>query len=304
MAISAKQVTELRQKTGAGIMDCKRCLTETDGDVDAAVVLLREKGKATAGKKSARVAAEGRVEVMASEDARIGAVVEINSETDFVARGDDFSNFVKSIASKVLESKPETVEVFEQERKDLVTKIGENVVVRRFGRFDLASDEHGRVETYLHMGGKIGVMVQVNCSSAEAVAKEEFVNFCREMTMHVAAANPTYLNRDEVSSDVMEEEKAIYRKQALDDGKPEQFVDKIVEGRLRKYFGEFCLLEQPNVREQKKSITDMLKELSASLGGEVTIKRFLRLQLGEGIEKKKDDLAEEVRKQVEEAKKG
>ncbi|MBN2497943.1 MAG: elongation factor Ts [Deltaproteobacteria bacterium] len=304
MAITAKQVNELRQKTGAGIMDCKRALAEVDGDVDKAITLLREKGMASAGKKSARVAAEGKVEAISS--GRQAALVEINCETDFVARGEAFLDFVGSVSKRVLESDGEEIDpaFFEQERKALVASIGENVVIRRIARFQLESGLHGRVETYLHMGGKIGVMVEVACGSEQAAESEAFQSFCREITMQVAAANPQYLQPDEVPQEELDAERAIYRKQALDSGKSEQHVDKIVEGRLRKWYGEFCLLQQPYIREQKQTVDAYRKQVAKQIGADVSVRRFARFQLGEGIEKRKDDLAEEVKKQVEAAKKG
>lgn len=210
MAIEAKKVSELRQKTGAGMMDCKRALEETGGDIDKAVKHLREKGMADAGKRAGRVAAEGLVHSYIHMGGRIGVMVEVNSETDFVARGDDFKAF------------------------------------------------------------------------------------CHEVAMHIAAANPEYLTAEEVPAEVLEEERKIYRKQALDQGKPEKIVDKIVEGKLKKYFSQVCLLEQPWVREEKKTIEQLRKELVAKVGENVVVRRFARFELGEGIEKKKTDLAADV----------
>ncbi len=218
MEINAKQVNELRQKTGAGIMDCKRALQETEGDLQKAVKYLREKGIAEAGKRSAKVAAEGKV------------------------------------------------------------------------------------ESYLHMGGKIGVLVEVNCETDFVARGDDFQNFCREMAMQVAAANPLYLKKEEVPEKVLEQEREIYRSQALEAGKPEKVVDKIVEGRLRKYFAEVCLLEQPYIREQKMSVDKLLKDIIAKTGENIVIRRFARFQLGEGIEKKQEDLAAEVAKTLEQAK--
>lgn len=218
MEIKAKQVNELRQKTGAGIMDCKRALQETEGDLQKAVNYLREKGIAEAGKRSAKVAAEGKV------------------------------------------------------------------------------------ESYLHMGGKIGVLVEVNCETDFVARGEDFQNFCREMAMQVAAANPQYLKKEDVPEKVLDQEREIYRKQALESGKPEKVLDKIVEGRLRKYFAEVCLMEQPYIREQKMSVDKLLKDLIAKTGENIVIRRFARFQLGEGIEKPQEDLAAEVAKTLEQAK--
>jgi elongation factor Ts len=302
MAISAKEVNELRQKTGAGIMDCKRALQETDGDIEKAALYLREKGMASAGKKASRVAAEGKVEFKVADDGRAGALAEVNCETDFVARGDDFQGFCAQVVADALASGKTDPAQYEDERKDLVAKTGENVVIRRLSRFGLDEGQHGKVEAYQHMGGKIGVMVEVHAPNAEAAGSQDFLDLCRELAMHVAAASPQYLTADEVPSDVVESEREIYRKQALEQGKPEKIIDKMVEGRLRKWFAEFCLLDQPWVREQKQSISALLKEVSGKVGGPVAIGRFVRYQLGEGIEKKQDDLAAEVQKQIQAAK--
>jgi len=297
MAISARMVNELRKKTGAGIMDCKRALEETDGDIAKAIIRLREKGMASARKKASRVAAEGKIEVRVADDGRVGAMVEINCETDFVARGDYFSGFCGQVVSKVLESssaQPAAEGLFEDLRKELVIKTGENVVVRRHERFQIQNGAQGRIETYLHMGGKIGVMVEVGCVSEAVSRGDDLGEFCREVAMHVAAANPQYLTSEDVSATVIQSEKDIYRKQALDSGKPEKVVEKMVEGRLRKWYGEFCLMEQPWVREPKKSIKVLCKEVSSKAGENVDIRRFVRYELGEGIEKKSTDLAAEV----------
>jgi elongation factor Ts len=219
MEINAKLVNELRQKTGAGIMDCKRALQETEGVIDKAILFLREKGVADAGKKAARTAAEGKV------------------------------------------------------------------------------------ESYLHMGGKIGALVEINCETDFVARGEDFQNFCREIAMQVAAASPQYLTSEEIPEEVLEQERQIYRKQALDDGKPEKILDKIVEGRLKKFYGEVCLMDQPYIREQKMTVEKLRKDLIAKTGENVVIRRFARYQLGEGIEKKKDDLAAEVAKQLEASKK-
>lgn len=303
MAISAKLVNELRQKTGAGMMDCKRALEETVGDLDRAIIYLREKGMASASKKATRVAAEGKVEIKLADDGRSGALAEINCETDFVARGSDFQAFCKQVASKVI-ADGSSAEAFEDLRKDVVAKTGENVVVRRAVRFWIGADAHGRVEIYQHMGGKIGVLVEVGCDGAEIAGKPEFQEFCREVCMHVAAANPQYLTHAQVPAEVIESEKGIYRKQAIESGKPDNVVEKMIEGRLRKWFGEFCLVDQPWVREQKQTIAALAKEVGTKVGGQLEIRRFARFQLGEGIEKKSSDLAAEVQAQIEASRKG
>ena len=283
-------------------MDCKRALEETGGDIDKAIVHLREKGMASAGKKSTRVAAEGKVEMKVTEDGRVGAIAEVNCETDFVARGDDFQSFCADLVNKVVTGGSSNPEDFEDIRKQLVAKTGENVVVRRMERFALEDGANGKVEAYQHMGGKIGVMVQVHCDSADAAGSDGFIELCRELAMHVAAANPQYRVKEDVPEDVIASEKDIYKKQAMDQGKPENIAEKMVEGRLRKWFGEFCLMEQPWVREQKMTITKLVKDTESKIGASIEVKNFVRYQLGEGIEKKKEDLAAEVQKQIDAAK--
>jgi elongation factor Ts len=303
MAISANMVNELRQKTGAGMMDCKRALQETDGDIERAIIYLREKGMASAGKKATRVAAEGKVAFQISDDGRSGALAEINCETDFVARGEAFSAFCAQVVERVL-ADGSSADAFEEFRKDVVAKTGENVVVRRTAQFVVAQGAHGRVDVYQHMGGKIGVIVEVGCDKADCAGKPELQEFCREVTMHIAAASPQYLSSAEVPADVVESEKNIYRNQAIESGKPPAVAEKMIEGRLRKWFGEFCLVEQPWVREPKQTISALAAEVSAKVGGKVEIRRFARFQLGEGIEKKTTDLAAEVQAQIEASKKG
>ena len=307
--ISAKLVNELRQRSGAGMMDCKRALQEASGDMDKAILHLREKGVADAGKRSGRIAAEGKVEVLLVQEGKVGVLVEVNSETDFVSRGDAFQSFCKDITLKIAEaSQAETsnaeafsANVIEPIRKALVSKTGENVVVRRFVRFDL--NGHGKVEAYLHMGGKIGVLVEAGCQS-DAVAKgEHFTEFCREVAMQVAATNPKYLKRDEVPEAELKQERDIFRKQALDEGKPANVVEKILEGRVNKFYSEVCLIDQPYIREQKMSVDQLRKDLSAKAGENLEIRRFTRYLLGEGIEKKKTDLAAEVAEQLAKASK-
>jgi elongation factor Ts len=303
MAISAKMVNELRQKTSAGIMDCKRALTETDGVMDKAIIYLREKGMASAGKKSARVAADGAIEIKVTDDIRCGAMAEVNCETDFVAVGEDFLNFSGRVADTVLETRSDLdlVALFEDIRKAVVTKTGENVVVRRAVRFELPADIQGKIESYLHMGGKIGVLVEVACEKQEVVKNEEFNAFCREIAMHIAAAATEFLKSDEIGEAEREAEKSIYRNQALAEGKPAAIVEKMIEGRLKKWYGEMCLLDQAWVREPKQTIDDVRKEAVSKVGCNIEIRRFVRFQLGEGIEKKESDLAAEVKAQLEAA---
>ncbi|KMT23083.1 translation elongation factor Ts [Clostridium cylindrosporum] len=302
MAITAKMVSELRERTGAGMMDCKKVLVETDGDMEKAVELLREKGLAAAAKKAGRVAAEGLVETYISEDGSRGAVAEVNCETDFVAKNEEFIALAKNVAKQAALSSAADVEALLAEKyiadesitvqeavTALIAKLGENMSVRRFDRFETA----GVLSQYIHGGGRIAVMVELDSAkteTAEMVAKE--------LALQVAASNPLFLSRDIVSEDVLNKEREIYRQQALNDGKPEKVVEKMVEGRINKYFKEVCLLEQLWIRDQDFSITKLVEQKSKEQGSDIKVVRFARFEKGEGIEKKEEDFAEEVRKQA------
>ena len=290
--VTASQVKDLREKTGAGMMDCKKVLTETDGDMEKAIELLRERGIAKAAKKSGRVAAEGLVEAYISEDGKVGAIVEVNAETDFVAKNEEFKSFVASVAKQVVEKAPKDLEdLLAQESmdeagktvKDVLTdkiaKIGENMNIRRFVRFE--SD--GLIEKYIHGDGKIAVLVNMKGGDNE-VAKD--------VCMQIAAARPEYLNEASVPEDRLNKEKEILKVQTMNEGKPEAIAEKIVQGRIRKFFEEVCLVDQVFVKDPNKKVSDILKEHNA----EVT--EFARFEKGEGIEKKEENFAEEVMKQL------
>jgi len=303
MQITAKMVSELRERTGAGMMDCKKALTEANGDMDKAIEILREKGLAAAAKKAGRVAAEGLVETYISEDGKRGAIIELNCETDFVAKNADFAELAKNIAKHAAHSNANTIEELLEEKfivdnnvsvKDAITaliaKLGENMTFRRFERFVA---EEGVISDYIHGGGRIAVMVQLKGGN-EAVLKE----VAKELALQIAAANPLYLNKEDVPADVIEKEKEIYRQQALNEGKPEKVVEKMVEGRLQKYYKEVCLIEQLWIRDQDLTIRKYLENKSKEAGNEITVVKFARFEKGEGIEKKEENFAEEVMKQV------
>ncbi|RBW69873.1 translation elongation factor Ts [Bacillus taeanensis] len=291
MAVTAKMVKELRDKTGAGMMDCKKALTETDGDLDKAVDWLREKGISKAAKKADRVAAEGltAIEVNGNE----AVIVEVNSETDFVAKNENFQNILGDIAKHLLANKPSSVEeALEQKINDeqtvqeylthAIAKIGEKISLRRFEIVEKTdNDVFG---AYLHMGGRIGVLTVVEGSNDEELAKD--------VAMHAAAVNPRYVSRDEVSQEEVEREREVLKQQALNEGKPENIVEKMVEGRLGKYFEEICLLDQSFVKDSDQKVGKYV----ASKGG--SVKTFVRYEVGEGMEKREDNFAEEVMSQV------
>jgi elongation factor Ts len=306
--ISAQMVKELRESTGAGMMDCKRALTETNGDVEKAVELLREKGLAAAAKKSGRIAAEGLVETYISEDNKFGAVIELNCETDFVAANEGFITLAKNLAKQASKTTCETIEELLEEKysenesisiKDAVTalvaKLGEHMSFRRFQKFTIAN---GAVQSYVHGGGRIGVLVELSCDTASNVVLE----VAKDVAMQIAASNPLFLNRDGVDTELLEKEKEIFRLQALNEGKPEKIVEKMVEGRTQKYYKENCLIEQVWVRNADYTITKYLAEKSKEVGSPIAITKYARFERGEGIEKKEENFAEEVQKQMQQGK--
>ena len=292
--ITATQVKELREKTGAGMMDCKKVLTETDGDMEKAMELLRERGIAKAAKKSDRIAAEGLVECYISEDGKTGAVVEVNAETDFVAKNEEFKKFVADVAKQVVEKNPKDVEdLLNQESiaepgktvndvlTDKIATIGENMNIRRFTRFETTD---GMIEKYIHGNGKIAVLVDMKSADS---------TLAKDICMQIAAARPEYLDRDSVPAERVEKEKEILKAQTMNEGKPEAIADKIVMGRLGKFYGEICLVEQDFVKDPNIKVNKLLSDNGAS------VVEFARFEKGEGLEKKEENFAEEVRKQMQ-----
>lgn len=295
--ITASMVADLRAKTGAGMMDCKKALDETAGDLEQAIDLLRKKGLAAAAKKAGRVAAEGLVAV--AGQGTCCTVVEINSETDFVAKNEAFQGFVNGVAQVALDNSPADLDALlalpfpgtgrtvAEEQTHQIATIGENIGVRRFARLSVPA---GTVASYVHGAGKIGVLVGL----ATAKADEQVSALARQLAMHVAAANPQYLERGQVPADVLEREKEIYRVKARESGKPENIIEKIIEGQVNKFYGEICLLEQAYVIDPDQKVGKVVEGLGKSLGAPVTLTGFVRYQLGEGIEKKEDNFAAEV----------
>lgn len=300
--ITAKLVKELRERTGSGMMDCKKALTETNGDIEKAVEFLREKGLAAAAKKAGRVAAEGQVVTFTAEDGKTATIVEVNCETDFVADNEQFTSFAAKIAEIAAGSNASNVEELEAEKfegdktvkealTELIATLGENMTIRRFEK---VSVDNGVVKTYIHGGGRIGVVVKLECETESPVVEE----VAKELCMQVAAASPLFLSKDDVDQEALEKEKEIYRVQALNEGKPEKIVDKMVMGRIQKYFKEVCLLEQLWVKDGDKSITKFVEEKAKEVGSPITVKSFVRYERGEGIEKVEEDFAAEVAKQM------
>jgi len=296
--ITAKMVGELRAKTGAGMMDCKKALTESGGDMEQSIDLLRKKGLSAAAKKSGRVAAEGMIAAVG--DDKSGALVEVNSETDFVAKNDLFMAFANGVAEVVLNQNPADVEALKaidfpgsgrnvaDELNHQISTIGENMNIRRFARLESSS---GVTASYIHGAGKIGVLVQLD---TDKPGDAKVAEAARMLAMHIAAATPQYLSRNDVPAEVVEREKDIMRAKALESGKPENIVDKIIEGQINKFFGESCLLEQVYVIDTDHKVGKVVEALAKEIGGQVTLSAYTRYQLGEGIEKKDDDFAAEV----------
>ncbi|SKA87078.1 elongation factor Ts [Caloramator quimbayensis] len=303
MVITAKMVSELRERTGAGMMDCKKALTQADGDIEKAIEILREKGLASAAKKAGRIAAEGLIQTYISEDGKNGAVIEVNCETDFVAKNEDFVNLSKNLAKQAALSKASNVDELLEENyiadssipvKDAITaliaKLGENMKLRRFEKFNT---ENGALVDYIHGGGRIGIMVQL-----EGANKEGLLEVGKELALQIAAANPLFINKEDVPEDMLSKEREIYRQQALNEGKPEKIVDKMVEGRIQKYYKDVCLIEQLWIRDQDLTIKKYLENKSKELGADIKVVKFTRFEKGEGIEKKEENFAEEVAKQI------
>ena len=298
MAFTAKDVKELRERTGCGMMDCKKALTETDGDFEKAIEYLREKGLAAATKKAGRIAADGMVFSTVDRENKVGVVVEVNSETDFVAKNEMFREFVADVAAVVAKENPATVEelltkampngdTVEAALQEKILVIGENLKIRRFVRYE------GPCVAYIHAGGTHGVLVNFEVSD-EVFAKPEFEAYGKDIAMQIAAANPTYLVREDVPAEVLEKEKEILTQQAINEGKPAAIAEKMVAGRIAKYYKENCLVEQAFVKDDKQTITAYTNATAKELGGDIKIVAFTRFEKGEGIEKKVDDFAAEV----------
>ena len=306
--ITSQMVKELREMTQAGMMDCKKALVEADGDMDKAVEWLREKGLAAAAKKAGRIAAEGVVASYITDDAKVGVVVEVNCETDFVAKTDNFINFSKNVAKHIALANPADVDALMAQKfvddetktitdlvSDATVSIGEKISIRRFARYET---DKGAVESYIHMGGKIGVLLLVENDNAETLNNETFKTFYHDVALQIAAAKPTYVKKEEVPAENLAKEREILRAQALNEGKPEKIVDKMVDGRIQKYYKEVCLIEQPFVKDGDKSINQLTAEVAKEIGANISIVSFERFERGEGIEKRKDNFAEEIAAQM------
>jgi elongation factor Ts len=282
MAITAEMVKNLRERTGAGMMECKTALTESNGDIDAAIEYLRKRGLAQAAKRAGRVASEGIVGIRISDDKTMGVLAEVNCETDFVARNDGFKALVDEITNTVFTSdQPHAALVaadgpIGQRITAEIAKVGENMAVPRTAK--LNADYVG---SYSHMGGKIGVLVQIDGAQGEAANHEAFKAFVNELAMHVAAAAPAYTTRAEVPADAVEKEKEIYRAQMAESGKPANVIDKIIEGKLGAFYEQVCLVDQPTIRDPKVKVSQAVEAVSKAIGAPVAVKGFARFKVGE-----------------------
>ncbi len=301
MAFTAKDVMKLREKTGCGMMDCKKALTEADGDMDRAIDVLREQGLAKAAKKASRIAAEGVAFAMTNAEGTVGVALEVNAETDFVAKNAEFQAFVKTVAETVMAERPADVEELLTKTavgtsmtvaallQEKIQTIGENIIIRRFKLFE------GNVAAYVHMGGKISVLVKFDTDVAGAGG---FAEYAKDIAMQIAAANPLYLTKEDVPEDVLEHEKKIMTEQVINSGKPANIAEKIVMGKIGKYYEENCLLFQSFIKDNNANVEQYTKQKAKEFGGKIEIAEFVRFEKGEGLEKRSDDFAAEVASMV------
>ena len=310
MEISAKQVKELRDLTGCGIMDCKKALIEAEGDVEKAKDWLREKGMAKAEKKASRVAAEGVVASVISDDMKTGAIVEVNIETDFAAATDKFKSFVEDVKTQIMTVKPADIDALkasamyndssktvELATKEAIADIGENTSVRRFALYEV--NGNGAITSYIHMGGKVGVLVEFSVSDDSVIKTDAFQTMAKNIGMQIAASNPSWVAESEVPQAALDRETEIIKNKALEEGKPAQIIEtRIVPGQIKNFYKLNVLLDQEYVKDEDKTIAQYIDAESKAMGAEISVARFTRYGLGDGIEKKEEDFAEEVRKQA------
>lgn len=299
--VDASTVKELRERTGAGMMDCKKALVETNGNMEKAIELLREKGLAAAAKKASRIASEGLVGTYINNDNKIGAIVEVNCETDFVAKNQEFIDFVNSMAKIVADNDIKDLEQLNEadyngmkvreSLSTLIAKIGENMTIRRFEKFVV---ENGAIVSYIHGGGRIGTLIQLESS----IVNDTLIELGKDIAMQIAAMNPLYVNESDVPHDYIEKEKEILKVQAINEGKNPAVVEKMIEGRLKKQLKEICLLDQLFVKDGERTIAKLLNDKSKEISSEISVSKFIRFEKGEGIQKREDNFAEEVMGQM------
>jgi elongation factor Ts len=288
--ITAQMVKELRERTGAGMMECKAALKEANGDSAEAEVVLRKRGIASAGKKATRSTKQGKIDALLSEGNHLGVLVEVNCESDFVARTDDFGALAADIAAQVASSEPADVAALlgqpyakdasmkiEDLLKSKIAKVGENMSIARFARYSTT----GRIESYIHHGAQLGVLIELGCTPESIAANEEVAELGRDLAMQIAAADPRYIRREDVKQEDIDKEKDIQRARALAEGKPEKIVDKVVDGRMGKFYEEICLLEQPFIKENSIKVDELVKQKANKAGGTVNVVRFVRFKVGD-----------------------
>lgn len=293
MAITAEMVKKLRDQTGAGMMDCKKALTETNGDYEKAVTLLREKGIAVAAKRETKAASEGLIGSYIGDNAKVGALLELNCETTFVAKTDEFVELAKNLAKQVatesiaclncLQEKPYIANpalTVAQTVSEIMGKIGEKMTVARFVRFAI-EDKPGTIGSYIHMGDQIGVLVEINTESEAAAASEDVLNLAKDVAMHISWSNPDYMKRDDIAEAVLTSERDIHRQWAIKEGKPENVIDRIVEGRMKDFYSKACLLEQPFIKDEELTIQALADNASKKVGEPVSVARYIRYRVGE-----------------------
>ncbi len=312
MSITASMVKELREKTSAGMLDCKKALEENGGNFEAAVDWLRKKGLSAAAKKADRLASEGLVQAFKTANGSVAVVLEVNSETDFVARNDGFKTFVNDLAAHIAEKseagivEPATAildqpyfknpsQTVNDFLKTTIATIGENLVVRRYAKFVA---DNSMAHTYIHGDGKIGVVIDVACDNASALTKDEFKGFVNDVALHIAAMNPMAISDAEIPTDAKTREREVLVGKAQEQGKKAEMIEKIVDGQMRKWLAENCLLDQVFVKNPDLTVSAYLKQTAAKVGGNITIKKFVRFELGAGLQKKQDNFAEEVAAQM------
>ena len=285
MTITADQVKKLREKTGAGMMDCKKALEKSGGDIKKAIDYLREQGIAKATQKASRIAKEGLIFSNIQSQDRLGVLLELNCETDFVARTEDFNKLAKDMAMWIIQHRPTKINQFIESMKEklnqTIAKLGENITAKRFVLFELDEKSNGVIHSYIHPGDKLGVLLKLNCQTEVVAQDQEFKQLAKDISMQIAATNPLVITRDRLKPEIIEKEKDIYRTRAKNEGKPEKIIERIVQGKLEKYFQEICLLEQPFVKDQDRSVRERIDETQKKLGEEITVDQFVRFRLGD-----------------------
>ena len=277
MSITTSMIKDLRDATSLGIADCKKALEQTNGDFDEAIKILREKGAAVAAKRASKEANEGKIEAYISEDNQQASMIEVNCETDFVTRNEDFQSFVEELKQDSINHICDTMaEAVSERMEEKMAQIGEKISLRRNVKWVV--DGTGAIGSYIHMGGTVGVLIELSCDKSETINDQIFKDLLKDLTLHVAAANPEFLSRDDVPADQVESEKDIFRKQLV--GKPENIIENILMGKINKYFSQICFIEQGFVKEEKQSIKNLISEKSKQLDDNITVKRYVRYQLG------------------------